>query len=140
MIEKIIAGVGGGVVAIGVILLFLSTNSASTASTEMPPMNVDETGEFTEEVVEQVSSGEGFTSTYQCADDQTLETSYDLGSNRLTVVFGDGESYELSQVVMADSARYALSDNSVIFTEDRGEAQLQVDGETRLTNCVSVEN
>ena len=127
--------------AVGVVLLVLLANGAtSSATVEMPPMNVDETGEVTEEVIEQVSTGEGFTTNYECADAQVLQTSYDLGSNRLTVVFGDTESYELSQVVVANGARYALSDNSIIFTEDRGEAQLQVDGEIRLTGCVSVEN
>ena len=131
------AFVGGGVLGAVVLFgwLFLSPVTASE-SLDLDAVWFDESGELLEEAVELEASGDTFDVRYVCADGAELLTSYDLGSNRLTVVFA-GESYELPQAFSTTAARFALRDGSIVFIEEAGEAQLEIEDTVVAANCVA---
>lgn len=128
-----VGGVTGAAVLFGWLLL---TPVTANETIDLDAVWFDETGELLEAAVELEATGEAFAVRYSCAEGAELLTSYDLGANRLTVTFA-GEHYELPQAFSTTAARFALRDNSVIFTEEAGEAQLEIDNTVVAANCVA---
>ena len=125
----------GGGVALIVLLVALFTVPGEEVS-NVDIFALDETGQFQEEAVILEATGEGFDTVFVCPDGTEFGTRYELGSNILRLTTSDGESYELSQSRVTTGARYASRDESVVFFEDAGMAQLQIAGETVLSECV----
>lgn len=83
------------------------------------------------------ASGETIEATYLCPGGETFTTSYDLGSNELTLTLPDGSAYTLPQVPSADEARFAAFDGSVAFYERLSLAHVAIAGDIRYGNCVA---
>lgn len=80
-------------------------------------------------------SGNTIETVFVCPDGASFTTSYDFGSNELTVVLEDRTEYALPQTPSAEGARYAAIDESVVYLEQEGAARLTINGETRYEGC-----
>lgn len=80
-------------------------------------------------------SGNTLDTVFVCPDGSSFTTSYDFGSNELTVTLEDRTEYVLPQTPSAEGARYATIDGSVVYLEQSGAAELVVNGETRYEGC-----
>ena len=124
--SKIIAGVGLIlVIAIGVYFYMQRTDE----------LVLDETGKMVAETPLE-ASGEVIAYTFSCPDGKTFSTSYDLGSNALTLLLEGDMAYVLPQAVSASGARYATADESVVFWEHQGEAKVEMNGAVLHEGCV----
>lgn len=81
------------------------------------------------------ASGHTVDVTYTCPNGEQFSTSYDFGSNELTLTLADGSTHALPQAGTDGSARYAKQDGSVVFVEERGRAKVEMNGETTLSDC-----
>ncbi len=100
------------------------------------PLVMTETGEMVAEVA-LAPSGEVIEYTFACPDGKTFSTSYDFGSNALTLKLEGDVTYVLPQAVSASGARYALVDESVVFWEHQGKATVEVGGTAVHQECVA---
>ena len=80
-------------------------------------------------------SGVKFEYTFDCRDDKTFSTSYDLGSNALTLTISPEQSYVLPQDVSETGAYYTSVDGQVTFFEKGGSARVEINGEVAYENC-----
>ncbi len=84
-------------------------------------------------------SGEIVQTTYDCPNGDMFTTSYDLGSNEITLETDARDVYVLPQAVSETGARYATFDGSVVFYEEAGAASVEVDGEMLHVDCVAMD-
>ena len=80
-------------------------------------------------------SGVTFDYVYDCRDDKRFTTSYDLGSNALTLTISPEQSYVLPQDVSETGAYYTSVDGQVTFFEKGGSARVEINGEVAYENC-----
>ena len=80
-------------------------------------------------------SGVKFEYTFDCRDDKSFSTSYDLGSNALTLTISPEQSYVLPQDVSETGAYYTSVDGQVTFFEKGGSARVEINGEVAYENC-----
>lgn len=80
-------------------------------------------------------SGEKFEYVFDCRDDKSFSTSYDLGSNALTLTISPEQSYVLPQDVSETGAYYTSVDGQVTFFERAGSARVEINGEVAYENC-----
>lgn len=85
------------------------------------------------------ASGETVAATYLCPGGESFNTSYDLGSNELTLTLPDGNTHTLPQIPSAEEARFGAFDGSVVFYERLALAHVAINGEIRYGNCVAGE-
>ena len=81
-------------------------------------------------------NGETIEAAYLCPGGERFTTSYDLGSNELTVTLPDGTVHTLPQIPSAEEAHFAAFDGSVAFYESRSRAHVGIGGEIRYGNCI----
>lgn len=80
-------------------------------------------------------SGVTLDTTYTCPGGETFTTSYDFGSNAITLSLPDSRSYTLVQAATGAAARYVELDGTAVFVEEDGTAHVEVDGATLFENC-----
>ena len=80
-------------------------------------------------------SGVKFDYHFDCRDDKSFSTSYDLGSNALTLTVSPEQSYVLPQDVSETGAYYTSVDRQVTFYENGGSARVEINGEVAYENC-----
>lgn len=80
-------------------------------------------------------SGVKFDYVFDCRDDKSFSTSYDLGSNALTLTVSPEQSYVLPQDVSETGAYYTSVDRQVTFYENGGSARVEINGEVAYENC-----
>ena len=81
-------------------------------------------------------SGETIEASYLCPGGERFTTSYDLGSNELTVTLPDGTMHTLPQIPNAAEAHFEAFDGSVAFYERDSRAHVALNGEMRHGNCI----
>lgn len=96
-----------------------------------------DTGEYGEYQPKE-ASGETLDTSFSCPDDAEITTSYDFGSNEITLTLPDGSQHVLAQSFSGDSARYEKPDGTVLFVEENGAARVEQNGTTVYENCVAV--
>lgn len=76
---------------------------------------------------------------YKCEDNKSMDVAiYNEGeSPSVNLVLSDGTSEILYPTVSASGARYANSDESVVFWTKGDEAYVEIDGKKIYTGCVS---
>lgn len=79
--------------------------------------------------------GVKFDYVFDCRDDKSFSTSYDLGSNALTLTISPEQSYVLPQDVSETGAYYSSVDGQVTFFERGGSARVEINGEAAYENC-----
>lgn len=87
---------------------------------------------------ELVPSGKTIEAAYLCPSGDTIQTSYDIGANAITLRLPSGEQHVLKQVVSASGARYGTEDESVTFWEHQGKASVELSGDRRYSDCAVV--
>lgn len=121
--------IAAGILVIAVVaLLFFILNADSQAGATLE-MEIAER--------ELVPSGETIETVFACPDGETFTTSYDLGSNAVTLTLADGSEHTLAQSVSAAGGRYTNPSESVVFSEGAGAASVQREGETIHEQCVA---
>ena len=83
------------------------------------------------------ASGETIDARYFCPGGETFNTSYDLGSNELTLTLPDGDMYTLPQIPSEEEAHFGTFDGSVEFYERLTLAHVTIDGKVRYGNCAA---
>lgn len=127
-------------IAVGAVI-FLGLVAATLAYT-MANREPDRTGLVMNDRGEYVEyermepSGNTIETVFACPSGTTFTTSYDFGSNELTVILEDRTEYALPQTPSADGARYATIDESIVYFEQGGEAGLTINGEERFSACM----
>ncbi len=76
------------------------------------------------------------TFTFACPSGESFTTSYDPGTNTLTLTLPNSESYLLEQAVVDSGARY--EGGGAVFFENQGEARVETGGQTRFEGCKPV--
>jgi membrane-bound inhibitor of C-type lysozyme len=131
--EPLIA-IGGGVVLIlaAVLAGIVLTNQPEPVDSRMV---VDESGQLIERAP-LPESGEKLEYQFTCADGKTFITSYDLGSNALTLILSPEVSHVLPQEVTPVGARFSAIDGQVVFFEETGKARVELNGTVAYEDCV----
>ena len=102
---------------------------------EGAPLVLNEVGEMVPAQVPQLT-GETVDAEYTCPDSATFSTAYDIGANAIILTLSDGRDCILPQALSTTGARYAKWDESVIFYEEAGAAQVIIDDEILHEDCV----
>lgn len=77
---------------------------------------------------------------YTCPGGARFNTSYNLGSNELTLVLASGEEHVLPQSPTVDGARFASLDGRVVFLEKLARAKVTIGGQAIHDECYVSEN
>ncbi|MDP1624913.1 MAG: MliC family protein [bacterium] len=77
----------------------------------------------------------GIVTTYRCDDDKSIWATYGKDGS-VSLSLSDGSSITLPHATSASGARYAVSDESIVFWNKGKTAFIERDGETVYKNCV----
>ena len=100
------------------------------------PLVLNETGEMVPARTPRIV-GDTIDTQYECPTGEIFTTGYDLSTNALLLTLPDDTEYVLPQAVATSGARYAKWDDSVIFFEEAGSAEVVVDDELIFQDCVA---
>jgi membrane-bound inhibitor of C-type lysozyme len=87
-------------------------------------------------VMEEEATGNVIEATFVCPDGTSLDTVFDNDAATVTVGLPDGE-VTLPRAISASGARYANSDESIVFWNKGDEAFVEVNGEIVYQDCVA---
>lgn len=129
--------IGGAVIV--AVLLIGATAAYLLLREPAPPEGsiLLDTGEYGEYQPRE-ASGETLDTAFTCPDGEEFTTSYDFGSNEITLTLPDGSQHVLLQSFSGDSARYQKQDGSVLFVEENGSARVEQNGTTVHEECTPV--
>lgn len=81
---------------------------------------------------------EKITAEFTCSNSESIKAEFVNGENSyVNLSLSDGRTLTLSSAVSADGARYANTDESIVFWNVGDTATLQEDGVTTYDNCAT---
>ena len=128
----------GALVVLVVAVLFAVISESNKPEKKDRNLVRDESGQMVQRAALS-ESGEKIQYTFNCPEAKSFSTSYDLGSNALTLTLSPDVSYVLQQDVSKFGGRYSSADNQVVFLENKGEAQVKINGEVKYQDCVAAQ-
>ena len=101
------------------------------------PLILSETGELVPARTPRIV-GDTIDTQYECPNREQFTTGYDPVTNALLLTLPDGAEHILPQAVATSGALYAKWDESVIFFEEAGSAEVLIDNQLIFEDCVAV--
>lgn len=132
-----IVALGTLVVLVAAVLFYVLSESKKPEKKDRNLVR-DESGQMVQRAA-LTESGEKIKYTFNCPGGKSFSTSYDLGSNALTLTLSPDVSHVLPQDVSKFGAKYSSTDNQVVFQEYKGEAKVTINGEVKYQDCVAAQ-
>lgn len=125
-----------GIAALVLVLIAIAAIVYFVTREEGPPPGtiLQDTGEYAP-YAPMEASGVTLDTTFTCPGGETFTTSYDFGSNAITLTLPDDRTYTLVQAATDANARYTELNGTAVFVEEGGTGRVDVDGATLYENC-----